>query len=65
MLLVLPLVTIIWEKCTPLILDRVQNGSRAVLESVVEEGMSNFYWDSDSILTAVRSRAVTTELEER
>jgi len=52
MLLVLPLVAIIWEKCTPLLLDRVQIGSRAVLESVVETGMFHFYWDSKTILTA-------------
>jgi hypothetical protein len=51
-LLALPLVAIIWEKYTPLLLDRVQTGSRAVLESVVETGMSNLYWDSNSILTA-------------
>jgi hypothetical protein len=30
----------------------VQTGSRAVLESVVERGMSNFYWDSNSIPAA-------------
>ena len=51
-LLALLLVAIIWEKCTPLLLDRVQTGSRVVLESVVETGMSNFCWDSGSILTA-------------
>jgi hypothetical protein len=45
------LAAIIWEKCTPPILDRVQNGFRVVLESVVEKGMSSFCWDSDSILT--------------
>ena len=52
MLLALPLVSIIWEKCTPLLLDRVQTGSRVALESVVEREMSNFYRDSSSILTA-------------
>jgi hypothetical protein len=41
-LLALLLFSIIWEKCTPLLLDRVQTGSRAVPESVVETGMSNF-----------------------
>ena len=57
MLLALPLVAIIWEKCTPLLLDRVQIGSRAVLESVVKKWMSNFYWDSNRILAA---RTVTS-----
>ena len=52
-LLALPLVAIIWEKFTPLLFNRVQTGSRVVLESVVETGMSNFCWDSGSILTAL------------
>lgn len=51
-LLALPLVAIIWGKYTPFLLDRVQTVFRVVLESVVETGMSNFYWNSNSILTA-------------
>jgi hypothetical protein len=52
MMSALLLAAIICEKCTPPILDRVQIGFRAVLESVVKKGMSSFCWDSDSIVTA-------------